>query len=67
MILEITLKRSPIGRVPKHRKTVKTLGLNRLHQTVRHRETPALRGMVNQVGYLLAVREIPEGEAQDEA
>jgi large subunit ribosomal protein L30 len=62
MILEITLKRSPIGRPPRHRQTVKTLGLTRLHQTVRHRETPAIRGMVNRVSYLLDVRQLPEGE-----
>ncbi|MBM4284787.1 MAG: 50S ribosomal protein L30 [Deltaproteobacteria bacterium] len=63
MILEITLTKSPIGRTPKHRQTVKTLGLRRLHQTVRHRETPAIIGMIRQVGYLLTVRRAPVGEA----
>lgn len=62
MILEITLVKSPIGRVPKHRETVKTLGLTRMHKTVRLKETPAILGMVNQVGYLLEVRRLPEGE-----
>ena len=62
MILEITLIKSPIGRVPKHRQTVKTLGLTKMHKTVRLKETPAVLGMVQQVGYLLAVRRVPEGE-----
>jgi large subunit ribosomal protein L30 len=62
MILEITLKKSPIGRPPKHRLTLKTLGLTRLQKTVRHRETPAILGMVRQVEHLLQVRQVPEGE-----
>jgi large subunit ribosomal protein L30 len=62
MILEITLKKSPIGRPPEHRVTLKTLGLTRLQKTVRHRETPALTGMVRQVSHLVEVRQVPEGE-----
>jgi large subunit ribosomal protein L30 len=62
MILEITLIKSPIGRPPAHRETVKTLGLTRLNKTVRHKETPAIAGMVRQVGHLLSVRQVPEGE-----
>ena len=63
MILEITLIKSPIGRPPQHRQTVKTLGLTRLNKTVRHRETPAILGMVRQVSHLLSVKQVPEGEA----
>ena len=62
MFLEITLRKSPIGRPPAHRQTVKTLGLTRLNKTVRHQETPAIAGMVRQVRHLLNVREVPEGE-----
>jgi large subunit ribosomal protein L30 len=62
MILEITLIRSPLGRPPKHRITVKTLGLTKLNKTVRLKETPAVAGMVNQVQYLLNVRRLAEGE-----
>lgn len=65
MILEITLKKSPIGRPPAHRVTVKTLGLTRVNKTVRHRETPAIAGMVRQVGHLLEVKRIPEGGEGD--
>jgi large subunit ribosomal protein L30 len=62
MFLEITLKKSPIGRPPQHRQTLKTLGLTRMQKTVRHRETPAIQGMVRQVEHLLQVRQVPEGE-----
>ena len=62
MILEITLRKSPIGRPPQHRLTLKTLGLTRLQKTVRHRETPAITGMVRQVSHLVEVRQVPEGE-----
>ena len=62
MVLEITLKKSPIGRPPQHRLTLKTLRLTRLHKTVRHRETPAIAGMVRQVSHLVEVRQVPEGE-----
>jgi large subunit ribosomal protein L30 len=62
MILEITLKKSPIGRPPQHRLTLKTLGLTRVQKTVRHRETPAVAGMVRQVSHLVTVRQVPEGE-----
>ena len=62
MILEITLKKSPIGRPPQHRLTLKTLGLTRVHKTVRHRETPAIAGMVRQVSHMVEVRQVPEGD-----
>ena len=62
MFLEITLRKSPIGRPPEHRVTLKTLGLTRLQKTVRHKETPALAGMVRQIAHLVEVRQVPEGE-----
>ncbi len=61
MILEITLIKSGIGRPPQHRLTLKALGLTRLNKTVRLKETPAVQGMVRQVGHLLSVRQLPEG------
>ena len=62
MMLEITLIKSPIGRPPKHRVTVKTLGLTKLNKTVRLKETPEVVGMINQVRHLLQVRRLSEGE-----
>ena len=56
--LSITLKRSLIGRLPKHRATVASLGLKRINQTVTHPDLPTIRGMINKVSYLLNVEEI---------
>lgn len=58
--LEITLKRSLIGRPENQRTTVKTLGLRKIHQTVVHPDNEAIRGMVNKVSHLVEVKEISE-------
>ncbi|RAV10273.1 50S ribosomal protein L30 [Paenibacillus contaminans] len=56
--LQITLKRSLIGRPEVQRVTVKTLGLSKLHQTVTHQDNAAIRGMVNKVSHLVEVKEV---------
>ncbi len=56
--LKITLKRSPIGRKPNHRATVKALGLRRMNYTVIHNDTPQIRGMINLVDFMLDVEEV---------
>lgn len=56
--LEITLTRSPIGRPKDQRVTVRTLGLRKLHQTVVHKDNPAIRGMIRKVSHLVTVKEI---------
>ena len=53
--IKVTLVKSVIGRIEAHRATVKGLGLRRMHHTVELQETPAIRGMINAVGYLLKV------------
>lgn len=58
--LEITLKRSLIGRTEAQRLTVQTLGLRKIHQTVVQPDNPAIRGMVNKVSHLVEVKEISE-------
>ena len=55
--IEITLKRSVIGRLKKHKETVRALGLRRMHQTVVHKDTPQIRGMIEKVSHLLHVEE----------
>jgi large subunit ribosomal protein L30 len=55
--LKVTLKKSGIGRPKKHRLTLKTLGLNKLHKTVVLKDTPQVRGMINQVSHLVSVVE----------
>ncbi|WP_028543526.1 50S ribosomal protein L30 [Paenibacillus taiwanensis] len=56
--LQITLVRSLIGRPENQRKTVNTLGLRKMNQTVVQNDNPAIRGMVNQVTHLVKVEEI---------
>jgi large subunit ribosomal protein L30 len=51
----VTLVKSPIGRLPNHRACVKGLGLRRMNHTVTVVDTPANRGMINKVSYLLKV------------
>ncbi len=59
----VKLLRSPIGRVPKHRRTLLALGLRKINQCVTHKATPQLRGMIKQVEYMVAVQEAGEKEA----
>jgi large subunit ribosomal protein L30 len=56
--IEITLKRSVIGRKENQVKTVHTLGLKKINDTVVHNDTPSIRGMINTVSHLIAVKEL---------
>lgn len=56
--LKITLVKSTIGAIPKHKKTVEALGLKKLHKTVELPDNAATRGMIHQVKYLVKVEEI---------
>lgn len=51
--VKVTLVRSPIGTKVSHKATVRGLGLRRMHQTVELVDTPAVRGMINKVSYLV--------------
>ena len=55
--LKITLVKSPIGAVPKNKKTVEALGLRKLHPTVEKPDDEAVRGMIHQVKHLVKVEE----------
>ena len=55
--IKIKLVKSPIGKVPKHRKTIQALGLRKLHQVVEKNDTPQIRGMLKQVDYMIEVVE----------
>lgn len=55
--LRVTWIKSDIGFPKDQKATVKALGLRRLHQTVEHKDTPALRGMVNKIIHLLKIEE----------
>jgi large subunit ribosomal protein L30 len=53
--LRVTLVRSINGTIGKHRATVRGLGLRRLNHTVELEDTPAIRGMIRKVDYLVRV------------
>jgi large subunit ribosomal protein L30 len=53
--LRVTLLKSGIGRNKKIRGTLKGLGLTRLHKTVVLNNTPAIRGMINKVSFMVKV------------
>ncbi len=53
--LRVTLLKSGIGRNNKIRGTLKGLGLTRLHKTVVLNNTPAIRGMINKVSFMVKV------------
>jgi large subunit ribosomal protein L30 len=55
--LRVTLVRSPIGFTKDQKATVLALGLHRLHQTVEHNDTPAVRGMLTKIIHLLKIEE----------
>ncbi len=55
--LRVTLVRSPIGYTKDQKATVRALGLHRMHQTVEHKDTPALRGMLSKIVHLLKIEE----------
>jgi large subunit ribosomal protein L30 len=53
----VTLVRSPIGYTKDQKQTVLALGLRRMHQTIEHQDTPALRGMIRKIIHLVQVEE----------
>ena len=56
--LKVTLVKSPIGCVPKHKRTVEALGLKKVNKSVGLPNNAATLGMVKQVSYLVKVEEI---------
>ena len=56
-MLKITLVKSTIGAVPKHKKTIEALGLSKMHKTVELPDNVATRGMIKQVQHLVKVEE----------
>mgnify|MGYP001764782278 CR=1 FL=1 len=51
--LKVTLVKSTIGTLKAHKACVRGLGLRRMHHTVEVQDTPANRGMINKVSYLV--------------
>ena len=56
-LVQITLVKSPIGYNISQKRTVRALGLRKMHQTVEHKDSPTLRGMLTKVSHLIQVEE----------
>jgi large subunit ribosomal protein L30 len=56
-VLQVTLVRSPIGYKKDQKATVRALGLRRMNQTVEHKDSPAIRGMLNKIIHLVKIEE----------
>ncbi len=56
--LKVTLVKSTIGAIPKHRATVEALGLKKVNNSVEMPDNEAVRGMIWHVRHLLKVEEI---------
>ena len=55
--VKVTLVKSTIGALERHRQCVRGLGLRRIRQTVELVDTPAVRGMINKVIHLVEITE----------
>ncbi len=60
--IRVRLVKSPWGRLPKHRACVAGLGLRRIGSVRELEDTPAVRGMIDKVYYLLEVSPVAAGE-----
>lgn len=56
--IRITQVRSAVGRQKIQRRTLEALGIRRHQQSVVHDDTPAIRGMIARIDYLLEVTEV---------
>lgn len=56
-LIRVTLVKSPIGYNISQKRTVRALGLRKMHQTVEHEDSPTLRGMLTKVSHLIQVEE----------
>ena len=53
--VKVTLKKSAIGALPKHKLCLKGLGLRHVNQSVEVEDTPSVRGMIQKINYMLSV------------
>ncbi|KAA5735577.1 50S ribosomal protein L30, partial [Acinetobacter baumannii] len=51
--IKVTQTKSSIGRLPKHKATLRGLGLRKINHTVELEDTPCVRGMINKVYYMV--------------
>jgi len=56
-IIRVTQVKSIIGRLKTHKACIRGLGLRKINHTVEVEDTPAIRGMINKVSYMISVEE----------
>jgi large subunit ribosomal protein L30 len=56
-VLKVTWIKSAIGRPDRQARTIRALGLRKLHQSVEHEDTPQVRGMIQSVIHLVKLEE----------
>ncbi|MBM3933665.1 MAG: 50S ribosomal protein L30 [SAR202 cluster bacterium] len=56
--IAVTYVKSATGYDAGQRRTVESLGLRKLHQTVEHEDTPAIRGAISKVAHLVNIKPI---------
>ncbi len=65
--LRIRWDRSQIGQPQDQRRTIRALGLRRLHQIVEREDTPTIRGMLHKVRHLITVEAADDGTGDEKA
>ncbi len=60
--LKITLVKSAIGYNVKQKRTIRALGLRKMNQSVFHKPTPVIKGMIKKVEHLVSVEEVENDE-----
>jgi len=55
--IKVTQTKSTIGRLKAHNACIRGLGLRKINHTVEVEDTPAVRGMINKVSYMVSVEE----------
>lgn len=56
--LRVTMVKSSIGRLKKHKACLQGLGLRRINHTVEVIDTAENRGMINKISYMVSVEEV---------
>lgn len=56
--IKVILKKSPIDKIKKHKLTLKALGLTKIGKSRIMPDNKAVRGMINQVAYMVDVEEV---------
>lgn len=58
--IKVTLVKSTIGSLTKHKKNIEALGLKKVGSVKIHNDTPVIRGMIDKAIHLVTVEEINE-------